>query len=386
MKKIIKILIFFIIVGIFAFFLFTKIKEKKKEIAKIPPPSPPIYKVKLYKLKKGTVEIKRNYLGVIEPDKDVNISSKFSGFIKKVYVSENDFVKKGQLLVDIDARDIKLQIKNLKAIKSSLYAQKISLEAQLRGALAKLDYFKNKYLRYKALYKEKAISKDSFELVKSNYLAQKAQAEALKSSISSINKKIISSESQIKLQKDRMKYFKIYSKINGIVTKVFLHEGNLAVPGKPILNIQTTKNYKIIINIPLTKAESIKKGLKAKILFPNREINSFVNKIYPSSNKNSLVSIELRINKLPPNIPTNSFVNVELVLKEISGFIVPNNAILSLTNGKYVLFKKNNKFIKIPIRIIAQDDNFSVISGNLKEGMELATGTNSKLRLISLGI
>ena len=382
MKKVIPI----IIIIALAVIIGKKIKEKKLHLKNMPAPKIPTYTVKGFKIKQGEIKLKKDFIGKILPDKSVNISSKLSGFIEKVYVSENDVVKKEDLLVKIDDREIKFQIKNLNDLKDSLISQIDSLKAQLEGAKAKLEYLKNKFKRDKKLYLGKAISKESFEFSRSNYFSQKALVQSIKSSIKSVKSKIKSTIAQIGALQDRLKYTEIYSNIDGIVTKVFLHEGNLATPGKPILNIQTTNNYKILVEVPLKFSSKLNKNTKVLIDFSEKKVISHINKIYPKSNEHSLSIVEIRVPEIPENVTTNSWANVSFFYKRVKGLIVPVDSILTMTNGKnYILTLKNKKFVKIPVRIIAENDKFAVIKGNIAQGMSVAVAMQRKLRLLSLG-
>ncbi len=383
MKKSLKIIIFLIIILLLAFVAIKKIKTKKAEIAKTPTPVLPVYTVKVSKAKLGSINISQEYLGIIYADKSINVASKFSGFIKKVYVSEGEFVKKGTLIVKIDDKDIKFQLTNLGNSKYSLIAQKNSLKSDLIGAISRLKYLRKKYLRDKKLFEGKAISEETFELSETMYKEGQAKVDSIKSNIISFDKKMKSIESQIAIQRNNLKYTNIFAKIDGIVTKIFLHKGDMAMPGKPILNMETVKNYKILINIPQNKAIFIKPENEVLINFPNKNIKSKISKIYPASSGNSLVTCEIRVDKLPYNIPTGSFVNVTVYIKKQEGLTVPVNSILQLTKRNYVLTVKNKKLIKIPIKIIAENDNYAIVKGNLKEGTPVITATENKLRLLA---
>ncbi len=386
MKKTLKIIIPILIIALLGLFAIKKIKSRKIEIAKTPSAKLPVYTVKAVKIKKGSIYVTQQYLGIIEPDKSVNIASKFSGFINKVYVTENQVVKKGDLLVKIDDRDIKFQLKNLGNTKYSLKAQREALKAELKGALSRLEYLKNKFYRDKKLFEGKAISRENFDLSKTLYEEGKSRVATIRSNITAFNKKIKSINSQIAIQKNNLKYTNIYSDINGIVTKIFLHEGNIAMPGKPIMNIETTENYKILVNIPEKQAMSIKPHNKVIINFSDKPITSEIKKIYPKSNNNSLVTAEIRVKSLPKNIATNSYVNVKIFIKKISGLIVPIDSVLQLTNGTYLLNVENGKIKKILVKIITKNDKFAIVKGNIKAGIPVITAMENKLRLLSFGV
>ena len=384
MKKYLKFIIPLLFVILIAFFAIKKIKSRKIEIAETPTPKLPVYTLKTGVVKKGYIYISQNYLGLIEPDKSVNIATKFSGFIKKIYTSEAQTVKKGDLLVKIDAKNIKFQLKNLNNAKYSLIAQQNALKSELTGAISRLKYLKNKYLRDKKLFYGKAISKESFELSETLYKEGKAKLESIKNNIMVFEKKMKSVESQIAIQKDNLKYTDIYSNVDGVVTKIFLHEENMAMPGEAVMNIETTENHKILVDIPVNQATSVKPHNPVEIYFPNLTIKSKINKIYTKSKNNSLVTVEIRIKNLPKNIPTNSYVNISIFMKKVTGLTVPLDSVLKLTDRSYVLTTENGKIKKIPVKIVAENNRSAIVKGNLKAGELVITAMENKLRMLAM--
>lgn len=60
-------------------------------------------------VKTGSVDFKVTATGVIKPVNQVKVSPKFTGLLRKLYVKQGDFVKKGQLLAIMDDSNLKGQ-------------------------------------------------------------------------------------------------------------------------------------------------------------------------------------------------------------------------------------------------------------------------------------
>jgi len=221
------------------------------------------------------------------------------------------------------------------------------------------------------------------EISQTNYEKAKASYESVLSNIKITEEKIKQTENQIRIKENELSYLTIKSPINGIVSAVLLNKGNLAVVGKAIIKIQKTENYKILVSFP--SSVQIREGTEAIIRFGKIPYKTEVKKVYPETDKNGLQVVELRINKLPTNMKIGSLVNVSFILNKANGLIVPNNAILNLTNGSYVLTVKEGVFQKIPIKVVASDGIFSVIEGNITEGTPVAVAEENKLRLLAMG-
>jgi len=382
MKKYLKIIIPIFIIVIIAIVVIKRIKQTKSKIANTPAPASQVLKVKGVKIKKGTIQEIYPFLAKIYPDKIEIISSKISGRIKKLYVNEGDTVKKGDLIAEIDNIPIKLEIKSLNNEKNSISYQIKALKSDILSAKADLDFKKANFLRDRALFKGKAISKEQFQQTETLYKIAKNKVISLNETINSLNEKIKSLDKKIKLLKHDLTYTRIYNEINGKVSRKYLEKGSFLAAGKPIIEIEKDSNYKILFDIPSKIANKINKSSFIIAKINDRKEKLPISKIYPNSATNSLVTVEARIKKLPANIPSGSFINIELVTNKKHGIIVPANAILSLTDGDYVLTEKDNKIKKIKIKKIVCDENNCIVKGDIKQNQIIATGMEDKLRLL----
>ena len=124
--------------------------------------------------------------GSVVSDNQKMITSRYMGFIKNMKVSEGDIVKKGDLLYEIDSKEIEAAERQVDlAISQARLALQMN-ENQLNNVLTNLA-------RNKRLYKKGMVSKfqlENLELAAKNMkdmvkLAKKqvAQAEAQKTSV-----------------------------------------------------------------------------------------------------------------------------------------------------------------------------------------------------------
>ncbi len=381
MSKYLKILILILVVLVLVAGGVKLLKKRKQELAKLPKPEKPVYVLKGAIVKKGSIKQTRQFLGRVVSDRTVNLSTRYSGYIEKVFVSENDKVKKGQTVFIVDKKPVEKEISNLKLSIDVLESQLSALLSQKEASKVSYETAKKIYLRDKKLYQKKGISKERLEISYSNYKKAEAQYQNILAKIKEVNSKIKQIKNKIKIKQIQLSYLDVKSPVDGIVSKVFLKEGNLALPGKPVVQIQTTENYKILVDFP--PEVHIKENSEAKIKAQGKQIKAHIRKIYPSADKNSLYTAEIVVDKLPPDIKSGSLVNVEVVLKEAKGFVVPKNALLHLSNGDYVLVGNGNQIRKLPVEVLAENEKQAVVKGALKEGVIVAVGDESKLRLVS---
>jgi len=383
-SKILRILIILLVVLLIAFSAISILKKRKQEVNNLQTPQEPEYVVSGAIVKKGEIYDKKKYLGEIVPANEVEISTKIAGYIEKVYVNEGNLVKKGQLLVSVDDTEAKLTIDNLKINQEEAKNQLNSLQESLKSAQANYEFAKTNFERDKRLFEGKAISEIQYLQSKTQYETAKANVESIKSNIEALKNKVKSVGKQIEIATDNLKYLNIYSNIDGIVSKVLLREGNMALVGKPILKIQSLDN-KILLKFPKEYVGKIKENDIAIVDFNGVKQELKISKIYPSADENNLAVAEIYLGKLPENTISNSFINVSVITGKVEGLLVPKNAILEMTNGTFVVVNKNGIFTKIPVKVIASDEENAVIEGDIPEGTPVAVGMENKLRLLTMG-
>ncbi len=175
--------------------------------------------------------------GTVISDNEKIISSKFMGLIKKVYVKEGDFVKKGDPLYSIDSSNI-----------DSLKKEALFNKEMLENTLANI---KLNYERYKRLYEKDLVAK--YEL------------EQLKLQLDNTNKLLNIAKAKIKEVNTQYEYLNIKASNNGLIIKKSIKEGEIAIPSIPAFILTDLDSLKIKTSIPESALQKVKIGTKVKV-------------------------------------------------------------------------------------------------------------------------
>jgi HlyD family secretion protein len=90
----------------------------------------------------GTLVVKVSATGNLQPTNQVDVGSELSGIVEKVYVDENDHVRKGQVLAELDLSKLKDAVERSRAALAAAQAQSLQAEATVaekRAALVRLQ-------------------------------------------------------------------------------------------------------------------------------------------------------------------------------------------------------------------------------------------------------
>ena len=157
---------------------------------------PVVSQASVAELKSVDVDARYVTSGTVTSDHRVSISSRISGYIRKLSVREGDRVKKGQVLVRVDPVNAKQAL--------------VQAEADLADARADMK-------RYEALFRAHAASQQQLDRVRLRYKVAR---------------------SQVAQARNQLGYAEVLSPVDGVVVEKRLSKGDLAQPGAAILTIE----------------------------------------------------------------------------------------------------------------------------------------------------
>ncbi len=240
----------------------------------------------------------------------IRVSPKVTGIIEKLYVDDNEHVKKGQLLVTIDDRDYKVRYEQAKAAyEMALYKQK-SAVVDKNAAETDLKMAQQDFDRYKNLYEKGAVSQQEYDRAKSKYdLAKANYATAQQQVFSKEKNKVADAElkrleavmNQTKLE---LSYTKIYASEDGKITNRSAEEGAYINAGAPLFSIVPDKRW-VVANFKETQLNKIRVGQKVKIkvdAYPSLKLMGVVDSIQSSTGA--------KASMFPPENAVGSYVKV----------------------------------------------------------------------------
>jgi HlyD family secretion protein len=250
---------------------------------------------------------------------NVTISSKTSGQIKQLYFNEGDRVKKGDLLVEIDHDLLDIQLRQseagvdlanaqLKLLRSGARKEDIRQSEELvKQGKINLDLAKLDRDRAEELYRQDAgteklydDSKARYELALAQYNSARENLQKVKSiirpeEIESAQANLKKAISAVDMLKKNIEDCRIYSPVDGFVSKKFVEAGEMIAPTGSLLRISNLEMVNLVIYIPETELGKVKLGQNAEI-----KIDAFKDKTYTGK----IIFISPEAEFTPKNIQT----------------------------------------------------------------------------------
>jgi membrane fusion protein (multidrug efflux system) len=233
------------------------------------------------------------------------IASKVKGTIKHIYVTDNQSVKKGDLLIEIDPADYEVKVNealasvNVEKAKladiearvavakdrvSEINARISAAKANLELEEANLDQAERDSKRAENLYKSATIPRERYEKTMTAYTVLVARVTAAKEQLkqaekaletqksvvkqtevlkSSQHSKIKEKEAELDTARLNYGYTRIYAPADGYITKKSAEVGNQVQAEQPLLAVVSLSEIWVTANYKETQLEKVKPGQRA---------------------------------------------------------------------------------------------------------------------------
>lgn len=192
-----------------------------REETAAPPPPPPI-SARLASAEEIISPITLEIPGTVEADRTAAVSSRVMATVTAVHVHAGDRVRRGQILVEIDAQTASGQVDQARGGLS---------QAQAGLALAERNYE-----RYKALAAVQAASQAELDFARMQYDQARGAVEQARGAVSAASS--VASESRVT------------APFAGRVTARMVEVGDLAAPGRPLVQIESSSAHRLSVSVP----------------------------------------------------------------------------------------------------------------------------------------
>lgn len=321
------------------------------------------------------VNVSAESTGRVEAQYSIDVIARVSGFLLKKYFKEGDFVKKGQLLFQIDPREYQLSVNNSRAAVNQYQALYTNAQQE--------------WHRANALVKEDLISRSDVD----SSLAARNQNRAL----------LDSANQQLELAKVNLSYTSIRSPIDGRIGKVNITEGNyVTATSGSLVNVASVSPVYVSFSlkgddfVKLLKASDKFKDVEVKVQFGDGSwydkvgtVNFVDNKIDKDSG-----SVQMRAtfdNEKGWLVP-GAYMKVKLTAPKTVEFMTVPQACAKgdAMSGYYVWAVQDNKAVRKDIKVSDDINNNWIVEDGLNKsdvivvsGIQNVAAEGQKLKIIT---
>lgn len=196
--------------------------------------------------------------------------------INKIYAHPGTIVKKGDLLLELDDRDFRRQVRviqsKLKYAKANLLKMQTGarpedvriLKANLAKAQADLDLAIKQLERHAILLKKHAVSEQAYDQAKTTVKGMESMVAALqeqlardtkgarKEDIMAAKANIEELKAQLSIAEDRLADTRLTAPFNGVVTRKIPHTHEMVTQGETVIVLEDILDIEVPVHVPET--------------------------------------------------------------------------------------------------------------------------------------
>ncbi len=336
--------------------------------------------------------------GKIQPITKVELKSKASGIVEKLYVDINQKVHKGQVLAQLDQQEILAQVAAQKAQLEAASANVATYQANIvqdkvNAEAPDLPMYKNTLNRNLEMEKEGVVSQQSLDDANRNYLAALNKRDTSVAAVAVDQAKLKQAQAQVAQSRasldqlnEQLSYTTLTSPMDGVILSRDVELGDavssilvLGSTATLVMTIGDTKQVYVQGKVDEADIANVYMGQPARIKvesFRDKVFNGKVTKIAPLGvEKDNVTTFEVRvsIDNSSGELKANMTANAEILVEEHKGTLMIPEQALAYDKDKHASVnvpdaKGKDGQRSVPVKVGVANGSNTEILGGLKEG------------------
>ena len=291
--------------------------------------------------------------GHVETPHRISIGSQIVGSVRQVPVTEGQFVKAGQHLIELDDAEwraaaqqadmlvlqARARLRQLREVQAPVATQTL-LQAQIN-----LDYAKKQWQRNVDLFKKAFISQSALDDAKKNWDLAEAQWQSAKKQVETTHTAgsdyqiaataLAQAEANAKIAYSHLRYAVIATPVDGTLIARDVETGDVVQPGKALMALSPSGTTQLLVQIDEKNLRLLSLGqlaIASADAYPEQKFSAVLNYINPGVDlQRGSVEVKLNVTEPPAYLRQDMTVSVDIqVAKRSQAILVPTDAIHEL--------------------------------------------------------
>jgi membrane fusion protein (multidrug efflux system) len=252
------------------------------------------------------------------------ISSRVPGVVMRVAVTDNQYVQKGDLLLELDPADYQARQATATAAlemarneTSSEYAEADSAGAVVGLERARLEQADADLTRGRALFAKEVMPREQLEKLETarkvaalkvreaEEALRKAEAAVGLSGKGSVDARVAQRQAQLAETELSLIYTKVYAPADGFVTRKSVEPGNYVQPGQPVMAVVRLDDVWVTANYKESQLTHVKPGQQVEF-----SVDAYPGQKFTGTVESIMAGTGAAFSLLPPENATGNYVKV----------------------------------------------------------------------------
>lgn len=298
-------------------------------------------------IRKVNTVIKLNGVVEVSHDSKVFVSNPFGGFVTNTMILPGSQVKRGDILLTME--DPKY----------------IEMQQDYLMAKSRLKFLEADYSRQQELNQDKSISDKVYQQTLSDYTSQQVLVKSLEEKLGLLHiRPTALSESTLS------RTIKIHAPLDGYVSAIYARVGKYSNSTDPLLELTDEKTLHASLTIFEKDLPYVKVGQRLKITTPSRPADEYISTVHTVNrtfNSERSSEIHCDFENRDKHLHPGMFITAELAVAEAEVLAVPEDAIVSWGNQRFVFITDDQEtFRMLPVETGMSSDGFVEIKDDLR--------------------
>jgi membrane fusion protein, multidrug efflux system len=303
--------------------------------------------------------------GELQPYQAVTLHARVAGFVEDVAVDRGSAVKKGQLLVRLNAPEVAAQVAEADSKLRAAQSQRAQAAARLAAVQSVYDQLKA------ASATQGAIS--GRELIQAQREAEAAQAlvEAQASAV-------VAAESSLNVAKQMEQYLSVTAPFDGVITERMVHPGALVGPAGAgtgaLLELEQISRLRLVVAVPEAEYAGVVSGAQVTFTVPAYKTQKFTGTVARLARavdpKTRSMLVELDVTNDSRALAPGMYPEVSWpVRRPVESLLVPPTSIVTTTERTFVIRVTNGRAEWVDVkRGVTAGADLVEVTGKLQPG------------------
>ena len=285
-------------------------------------------------------EVSSSYMleGLVEAELKTTISAQTSGVVKKIHFDVNDFVAKDKVVVEIDDKQQRANLKQAQA------AQK--------EAAARLQEAQSEFDRVDEVYKKKVVSKSVFDAANAALKAARARLEA--------------SQAETSKAQEQLDYTLVRAPYSGILTNRMVEPGETVNVGRQLVSGVSLEKLRVLTHVPQSIINEVRLRRYAIVVTADSEIVSTDMTFFPFADPlTHSFALRVRLPQAADDLLPGMHVKIAMEVGRENKLVIPFNAVAfrGEVTGVYVLKDEKLHFRHVRLGRRLENNEVVVVAG-----------------------
>lgn len=344
-----------------------------------------------------TRELQRSVeaVGTLDPNEEVAVTNQVEGIVEKLFVDLGDSVRTGQIIAELDTRELELAVHQQRAalqqelarlgladanasVDEAATSQVLQAEATFAEAKIRLD-------RTQKLVAEGVLSKQQLDEQQARYDVAEAALRSSRETVRNIRAAISARNAALSLAEKKLTDAKITAPMAGFVKDRQASQGQFLRLNSPVVTIVQNSPLKLRVDVPESAAPMIHAGRPVHFqvdALPNRVFEGKISRLAPSVDQQSrTLKVEALVNNSEGALKAGFFARVTIQTdRHDKALIVPAESLIHFAGLEKVFVIDNGKVVERLVRSGTRVGNDVEIIEGLKEGEVVAKSNLENLQ------